>query len=55
MDATVLVKSMTPEVYAKLLQAVETGKWLDGSDLTEQTKRSQYASCYALSGDSVTV
>ena len=38
MDATVLVKSMTPEVYAKLLQAVETGKWLDGSDLTEQQR-----------------
>ena len=38
MDASVLVKSMTPEVYERLLQAVETGKWLDGSSLSEQQK-----------------
>ena len=38
MDTTQLVNSMTPEVYNKLLQAVETGKWLDGSALTEQQK-----------------
>ena len=38
MDATQLVQSMTPAVYEKLLQAVETGKWLDGSPLTEQQR-----------------
>lgn len=36
MDLEVLVKSMTPEIYQKLRQAVETGKWLDGNPLSEQ-------------------
>lgn len=40
MDPASLVNHMTPEVYQKLLQAVETGKWLDGSPLTEQQKES---------------
>ncbi|MBU3016428.1 YeaC family protein [Paraglaciecola agarilytica] len=35
MNPEMLLKSMTPEVYQKLLQAVETGKWLDGNRLTE--------------------
>tara|TARA_R110002012_G_scaffold20157_1_gene71658 strand:- start:105 stop:386 length:282 start_codon:yes stop_codon:yes gene_type:complete len=35
MNPEMLLKSMTPEVYQKLLQAVETGKWLDGNPLTE--------------------
>ncbi|WP_158968221.1 YeaC family protein [Paraglaciecola sp. L3A3] len=30
-----LLQNMSPIVYEKLLQAVETGKWLDGSPLTE--------------------
>lgn len=33
-----LVKNMSEGVYSKLLQAVETGKWLDGSPLTEQQR-----------------
>jgi uncharacterized protein YeaC (DUF1315 family) len=33
-----LLKAMPEPVYQKLLQAVETGKWLDGSPLTEQQK-----------------
>lgn len=40
MDASVLVKSMTPQVYERLLQAVETGKWPDGSVLSAQQKES---------------
>ncbi len=35
MNPEMLLKSMTPEVYQKLLQAVETGKWQDGNPLTE--------------------
>lgn len=38
MDNTALLTSMTEPVYVKLLQAVETGKWLDGSPLTEQQR-----------------
>lgn len=40
MDISLLVKSMTPEVYERLLQAVETGKWLDGSPLSEYQRES---------------
>lgn len=29
---------MSPEIYDKLRVAVETGKWLDGSELTEQQR-----------------
>jgi uncharacterized protein YeaC (DUF1315 family) len=36
-----LLTSMTPEVYQKLLYAVETGKWPDGSPLEKE----QHASC----------
>ena len=38
MDSTALLTSMTEPVYQKLLQAVETGKWLDGLPLTEQQR-----------------
>lgn len=38
MDTTALLTSMSEPVYQKLLQAVETGKWLDGSPLTEQQR-----------------
>tara|TARA_R110002111_G_scaffold32293_3_gene65409 strand:- start:348 stop:641 length:294 start_codon:yes stop_codon:yes gene_type:complete len=38
MDSTALLTSMSGPVYQKLLQAVETGKWLDGSPLTEQQR-----------------
>lgn len=35
MNANLLVNSMTLDTYQKLLQAVETGKWLDGHPLTD--------------------
>lgn len=38
MDPTTLLQNMSPQVYDKLRQAVETGKWLDGSPLNEQQK-----------------
>jgi uncharacterized protein YeaC (DUF1315 family) len=38
MDPTALLQNMSPQVYEKMLQAVETGKWLDGSPLTQQQK-----------------
>lgn len=38
MDDTGLLASISEPVYHKLLQAVETGKWLDGSPLTEQQR-----------------
>ena len=38
MNNTALLTSMSEPVYQKLLQAVETGKWLDGSPLTEQQR-----------------
>jgi uncharacterized protein YeaC (DUF1315 family) len=38
MDSSTLLTSMSEPVYQKLLQAVETGKWLDGSPLTEQQR-----------------
>lgn len=31
-------KNITPELYEKLVTAVETGKWLDGAALTEEQK-----------------
>jgi len=38
MDNNALLTSMSEPVYQKLMQAVETGKWLDGSPLTEQQR-----------------
>ncbi|WP_289028524.1 DUF1315 family protein [uncultured Paraglaciecola sp.] len=38
MDSAMLLQNMSEQVYQKLLQSVETGKWLDGSPLTEQQK-----------------
>ena len=38
MDNTALLTSMSEPVYQKLLQAVETGKWFDGSPLTQQQR-----------------
>ena len=45
MDSTALLTSMSEPIYQKVLQAVETGKWLDGSPLTEQ-QRETSMSCY---------
>lgn len=33
-----LIGAMSPPVYEKLREAVETGKWLDGSPLTDAQK-----------------
>ena len=38
MNVEQLVNAMTPEVFANLRQAVETGKWPDGRALTEEQK-----------------
>jgi uncharacterized protein YeaC (DUF1315 family) len=38
MDNTALLTSMSEPIYQKLMQAVETGKWTDGSLLTEQQR-----------------
>lgn len=35
-----LLQAMTPQVYALLQQAVETGKWPNGEALTEAQKES---------------
>ncbi|WJG07844.1 DUF1315 family protein [Aliiglaciecola sp. LCG003] len=40
MDLQVLVSSMSQQTYERLLQSVETGKWLDGSPLTESQRES---------------
>lgn len=40
MNIDALVASMTPDIYAKLLQAVETGKWLDGTPLNDAQRES---------------
>jgi uncharacterized protein YeaC (DUF1315 family) len=40
MNIEVLLNSMTPEVYERLRQSVETGKWLDGTPLSEEQKAS---------------
>ncbi|RDV26140.1 DUF1315 family protein [Alteromonas aestuariivivens] len=38
MNIEQLLAAMTPEVYERLKLAVETGKWLDGSPLSEEQK-----------------
>ncbi|WP_312228482.1 YeaC family protein [Pseudescherichia sp.] len=38
MEINELVASMTPEVYQRLVTAVETGKWPDGVALTPEQK-----------------
>ena len=40
MNVDALVASMSPETYQKLSEAVETGKWLDGSPITEAQRES---------------
>lgn len=40
MNIDALVSSMTPEVYERLRQAVETGRWIDGTPLNEEQKAS---------------
>ena len=38
MDAKDLIEAMTPEIYQRLVQAVELGKWPDGVALTPEQK-----------------
>lgn len=38
MDVKDLIAAMTPEIYQRLLQAVELGKWPDGVALTPEQK-----------------
>ncbi len=38
MEVEQLVAAMTPQIYNNLRQAVETGKWPDGSKLSEEQK-----------------
>jgi len=40
MDAEQLVNAITPEAYERLLYAVETGKWPEGTTLTQQQRDS---------------
>lgn len=40
MTPEALVKTMTPEIYERLKLAVETGKWPDGSVLSEEQRAS---------------
>ncbi|MBC3767293.1 YeaC family protein [Neptunicella marina] len=38
MSMDTLLKAITPEIYQNLSSAVETGKWPDGTPLTEEQK-----------------
>jgi len=38
MEINQLIDVMTPEIYARLVQAVELGKWPDGVALTPEQK-----------------
>ncbi|HEJ7174421.1 YeaC family protein [Serratia marcescens] len=38
MDVKDLIAAMTPEIYQRLVQAVELGKWPDGVVLTPEQK-----------------
>ncbi|WP_218354875.1 YeaC family protein [Alteromonas lipotrueiana] len=40
MNIDALVAAMTPELYLRLRQAVETGKWPDGTPLTNEQHES---------------
>ena len=40
MDKQQLINAITPDIYQRLRQAVETGKWPDGSLLTQQQRDS---------------
>ncbi len=61
MDISQLLAVMTPEIYQRILTAVETGKWLDGSPLTSQLRDSAmqavmlYQSRHNIHADHMTV
>lgn len=47
-----MIAGMTPEVYQRLVTAVELGKWPDGVALTPEQKREQFAAGDAVAGAS---
>ncbi len=49
MDAEQLLKAITPEVYDRLVYAVETGRWPEGTTLSKEQRDSWYASCDVVS------
>ena len=61
MDINQLLVAMTPEIYQRMLTAVETGKWLDGSVLTPQLRDNAqqavmlYQSRHNMNADHMTV
>lgn len=61
MDVNQLLAAMTPDVYQRILTAVETGKWLDGSTLTPPLRDSAmqavmlYQSRHNIKADHMTV
>lgn len=38
MNIEQLLSAMTPDIYERLCQCVETGKWLDGAELSDDQK-----------------
>ncbi|MGR5235646.1 YeaC family protein [Vibrio alfacsensis] len=40
MDAEQVLKAITPEVYDRLIYAVETGRWPEGTTLSKQQRDS---------------
>ena len=40
MDAEQLINAITPEAYERLLYAVETGKWPEGTPLSQEQRDS---------------
>lgn len=38
MDIDQLLKQVTPEIYQRMKAAIETGKWPDGSPVSEQQR-----------------
>ncbi|HGF7183785.1 TPA: YeaC family protein [Vibrio cholerae] len=40
MDTQQLINAITPEAYQRLLYAVETGKWPEGTSLSQQQRDS---------------
>jgi hypothetical protein len=38
MDFRAMVAALSPETYQKLLDAVATGRWADGAELSEQQR-----------------
>lgn len=40
MDYSSLIETLTPEMYRRFLEALETGRWPDGSELNSQQRES---------------